>query len=393
MKPLLINTFTSGGAAKACIRLHNALHDINIDSALFTRDGSSEDIQNHLTYGQDFGIIKKYIQTIYHKAYRAYSINSKPNYLRKLESFNDPKSSYSLEKEQIVQEADIINLHWVNNFIDYSSFFSKIDKPIVWTLHDMQPFSGGYAYEYNFPFSKAVKRVKKNVDVKTEALRNKNVHIVALNNWMKNKAVLSETFKSFDHTIIPNSINTEVFKPVDKYKARSILNLSHESKIILFVAFSAKVKRKGFHILSSALKSFEKEDIEVITIGQTTFSNSNHITELGVIRDERKLALVYSAADVFILPSLADNSPNTVLESQCCGTPVVGFKIGGVPELIDHCSNGLLVNRTDVRSFVEGTMNALEYNWSCQDISTKARLKYSRKTQAQAYKMLFQSIL
>ncbi|GAA4815297.1 glycosyltransferase [Litoribaculum gwangyangense] len=417
MKILLVNTYDRGGAANACLRLHGGLIKEGFHSHLLLRDKSK-----NIPFANVFKP-KKTKQSLVKKLFNRY-IKTQKKYKSKqsrqdlflqtrdisLELFSYPNSNFDITQSKSYKEADIINLHWVADFLDYKSFFKKNTKPVVWTIHDMNPFTGGEHYtekylginDEGFPIPRVVsekekKEFKKNVNLKLKALKKvKNLHIVTLNNWMYAEAKKSDVFKKFPIHIIPNGIDSSVFKIIDKNYARGSLGLPMDKKIILFVADSIDNSRKGFTYLKKAFEKLGNKNLVLCAIGHLNkeIKVSEKIIELGLIEDENVMCNIYNASDVFVIPSLMDNLPNTVLESLLCGTPVIGFPVGGIPDILIDGENGFISSEISVQSLVN-TINKFiknEHLFDKQIIRQKALKNYALTLQVKSYIQLFNSI-
>jgi len=219
---------------------------------------------------------------------------------------------------------------------------------------------------------------------------------------------LKSRFSRVCTKIIPNGLDIDTFKPIDKLTARDILNLSKNKKIILFGAVKATTnKLKGFQYLKEAIsklekmKAFNKDELCFIIFGASHSKDIERIPFevkfLGRLYDDFSLTLSYSAADVFMIPSLQDNFPNTVIESLSCGTPLVGFNIGGIPEMIEHRVNGYLSEYKNSESLAEGIKWILEDENRTLKLREAARKraveKYSSEIQAKRYMSLYKKLL
>lgn len=414
MKVLLVNTNDFGGAANACIRLHLALLERGCDVTLLTLSKTRNDLPNHHSY---FEVLKKDNSLVTKIGNRLKSKlgggDERFNLLKKEASkstdyFSSITTQYRIDQIEHFEEYDIINLHWVANFLDWASFFSSSSvKNVVWSMHDMAPFTGGYHYSSGYtgyqsldetpPFLKHTS----NPNFASEQLKHKiqilqdskvNLTIVPLSTWLMNCSKSSTLFKELPHKLIPNSVDTKIFKPLDRKACREILNLPQDKKIILFVSESIDNKRKGFEFLSEALKQMGNEYL-LCGIGHNS-GNTAHIHHLGVIKDERVMAIAYNAADLFVLPAKEDNLPNVVVESLCCGTPVVGFSIGGMIDMVETGRNGLLSETISADSLME-SMNKFFHEGVEDDrkaISAEAHEKYAFDVQANAFMKLFEEI-
>ncbi|MDP4267503.1 MAG: glycosyltransferase [Bacteroidota bacterium] len=373
MKILLVSTSDRGGAAKACIRLHLGLLENGIDSKLLLLHKTDYLIPESYQYeiklpkisiwkrliNKTKRILKEiyFIPDTHEKNDKSYFLRNRP---LEFEIFSFPFTNFDFSENPLFKDADIINLHWVSEFFDYKQF-PLINKPIVWTLHDMNPFTGGCHYSgdcksYNDNCSNCpqlIGTVKPNYSeellyYKLKHLNNyKNLAIVSPSEWLLNCSMNSKLFKYVQHNHIPYGLNKEIFKPRDRKFSKNIFGINPEKIVIMFTADGINNKRKGFEILLNAIKLvYGKEKICILSIG-----NNNKLNDIGIehipiqfIKDERFMSVAYSAADILITPSLEDNLPLTVMESLMCGNPVIGFSIGGVKEMIEHQINGFIAD-------------------------------------------------
>lgn len=259
----------------------------------------------------------------------------------------------------------------------------------------MLPFTGGYHYEKGFPFEAYQEIVQKNLMIKKKAYANKNITIVALNSWMKNKSNKSVLLNQFHHEIIPNGLDTNVFKPLDQSFARSALGLPNDKKILLFVSDSIKNKRKGINFLIDIIPRLSITNSIILAIGGKVneLDDFPNIYKIPKISNDRLLALAYSASNLFLLPSIEDNLPNTVLESLSCGTPVVAFNIGGIPDILINNQNGFVCEKLNAESLKETIFKALKFEFDRKWIREDAVSRFNEKVQAQRYHDLFSQIL
>ncbi len=414
MKILHISTYNSGGAANSLYRLHKELHNQNIESKWLVLKKSKETLETY-TY-HDSSLKLKLITLIQKIGFRLkvsnHPLKDEKEKLRKqeerqlcqgVESYHTPTTDFNIVESPLYKWADIIHFHWVAGFLDYPSFFKENRKPVVWTLHDRAPFSGGLHYcEYaaslnstNSPvkreFSKeALEKFRTNKKTKFQALKGvSKITIVSPSSWLKEESKNS-IFQGFTHHVVPYGI-PDSFSYHAKDAARSHLNLPKDKFILLFVADSIQNKRKGFKILIESIMSLDLPDLLLCSVGKDIhLSEENeeyrnlNIHHFGKVLDELLLAQVYAAADYFVIPSLEDNLPNTVLESLCCGTPVLGFDKGGIPDMITNAENGYLTSTVSSKGMNSLLSLGFENRnlFDRKSISTKARAKYSLKNQA-----------
>ena len=421
MKVLMVSTNDFGGAGKACIRLHTSLLKAEIDSNLILAKKTHQVEKSFVIQPKANSTLINKSQRKIIKILRELKLLKVPkqtfeeqfidNRTRGLELYSFPNSNYDITESELYKQADIINLHWVSGFMDYQSFFKKNTKPVVWTLHDMNPFTGGEHYseeyfgmdEFGLPKKRTLTNDEKTqfekvLDLKKEAVSQvDNLHFVTLCDWMTNELKQSEIFGDFPVHKIPNGIDSSVFKVRDKAHSRDLLNIPHDKKVLLFVADLIHANRKGFSFLIEALKKIEEDDVQLFVIGNKneSLNNFKNIIQYGKVNDERLLSSIYSAADVFVLPSLMDNLPNTVLESLLCGTPVIGFPIGGIPDMVMHKKNGLIADAVSVDALANAILDFLSEGilMSTAEIREDAVSKYDEKVQANNYIKLFKSLV
>lgn len=423
MKVLLVNSYDIGGAANSCYRLHQGLMKEGVESnvllALRYKNWQNSIVcqKTKIEPSKKIKIKAKLIRIL--KEFKLYkekkTIHENDLFLRNrpkgLEMFSFPDTNYDITESELYKVSSIINLHWVANFLDYKSFFDKNTKPVVWTLHDMNPFTGGehYTEEYigidnlGFPIKRKKSKQEisieeKIIEIKTKAISKiDNLTIVVPSKWLAEEVRKSEVFRGKKVFHIPYGLDSEIYKPRDKKYSRELLNIPIDKKVILFVADSISNNRKGFIFLQKAFEKLANSNLVLCAIGNKDSGDYviDNLLELGLINDERLMSIAYSAADVFVISSLMDNLPNTVLESLMCGTPVIGFPIGGISDMIQDGKNGFITEAISVDSLVS-TINKFLSNPACfnkSEIRENALLKYSQNIQAERYINLFNIIL
>jgi len=427
LKILLINTFNQGGAAQACIRLHHGLLNSKINTNLLLKKSTgfvrnsylcAPKILKRLSFRER--LIGKLCKFLYQLEFvrrpRSESdekwdfLNNRPH---SLEFFSFPDSNYDITESPLYREADIIHFHWVADFLDWESFFRKNTKPIVWTLHDQNPFLGGQHYDERylgvddrgFPIPRRKTRLELSKEsqllkVKHRALNgNPKIWVVAPSKWLGTSSQNSGLFGRFNHRRISYGVPINVFKPLNRDFCREILGFPKNKIILLFVAESLENSRKGYIYLKKALELLGQQFSDMLILcsigGKSELEETKFVMELGKIQDERLMAMAYSAADLFIIPSLEDNLPNTMLESLCCGTPVLGFPTGGILETIEDGINGLLCDEISIQALRNSLVKFLskEFQFDRLFISTKAQEKFSIEKQACGYIKLYNEIM
>lgn len=344
-----ISTFDNGGAGNAALRLHLGLLETEINSTFLCLRKTTHH-KNVVAFSQR----NKLSQSVFIRA--PFNLIGLPinkttrntNQLKRLsgkyEMFTFPDTDTDILQHPAVVNADIVHLHWVGKYLDYS-FFPRINKPVIWTLHDMNPILGGFHYHDDVALNiDQFAALENKLRIKKERLINacKNLTVAAPSKWLFNLASSSPAFKSAKHLHIPYGIDTALFKDYGATVSRKVFDLPEDKVIISFVSHDLKNRRKGFDLLFDAISQMkEKKNVIFFAAGFSAETIAgNNIVYAGNINDERLMALLYSASDGFVLPSREDNLPNTMLEAMSCGTPVLSFAVGGMLDIIQPDFNG-----------------------------------------------------
>lgn len=422
MKVVIINTFdVKGGAARAAYRLNNGLNRIGINSILLVKDKISQDekvIQINPALKENE--LKKL--KVYNSIKKNYIINNRSEISNTIFSLNYP--GYDLSKLDIVKKADILNFHWVNKFQSTESIHSvaKLKKPIVWTLHDQNPFTGGCHYSAGCTLFKdnchPCPQLKKDpycltyhtLKKKIQLLESKNFTIVSPSKWLANMAKVSKLFRNSTVATIPNSIDIDLYKPMNKEDIKKKLGISGNKVTILTGTSNGHPLRKGFSQFLSTMrwclkdKKFTdliyKNKILILCFGSPAkdFKELNiPYKSFGSVDKDSQLCDIYNASDIFLLPSIEDNLPNTILESMSCGTPVIAFNTGGMPDMIRSGVTGELVPPLDVKKFTEAMLSLIFNDRLRKTMGMKSRefieKEFRLDIQARNYVVLFTNLL
>ncbi len=399
MNILILSTSDQGGAANACIRLHQGLLAIGQNSKMLVLKKTRKDIDEvhrFLSIYEPRSLPKRI-----KKAPRVIQFNNKMAQKRQNrpteEMFSFFETLHDVTSHPLYEWADVINIHWVSNYLDYPSFFQKNTKPVIWTLHDMLLFTGGYHYEKGFPFTAYQDLIAENYQLKKKIFANEAFTVVSPSKWLYNHAKAAQAiYPKAVHQWIPYGIKTEIFKPYEKAFARAVFNLPKGKKIVLFVAASVDGNRKGIKHLLGALDLLGEEDLGLAVMGANVEKlnlDPAKTYPLGYISDPRLVALAYAAADVFVIPSIEDNLPNTVIESLCCATPVVGFDIGGIPDMVLSGQNGEVCPKINASSLAKSIKKVLNTDYDSDWIRQNAVERYGLEVQAKTYLELFEKAL
>jgi len=389
-----------GGAARAALRLYEALCCVGADVRYLTVYQDNPDWKRKIRYF--LRVLKDRLPAILRSRRKIYFSSG---------GFNNPTFIEAVN----ASEADIVHLHWINaGALSYSDI-SRINKPIVWSLHDMWLFTGGCHYDGNCEaFKKGCGSCpqlgskgkndlsKRNYEAKHKMVMGiTNLTVVGLSRWIATSAKSSAMMKEIKVVNLPNPIDTSVFFPESKIASRAKFGLRDSKQVILFGAMSgADDPRKGYSQLIHALKSLNDIDnFQLATFGGDMNglpSLGIEVKSLGKVSDDATLRALYSAADVVVVPSLQENLSNIIMESLACGTPVVGFNIGGNSDLIQHKLNGYLADANNAKSLAEGIEWVLS-GGEARNLSDNARnfavSNFNYETVGAKYLKLYEDIL
>jgi glycosyltransferase involved in cell wall biosynthesis len=404
MKVLQINTSdNNGGAAIAGYRLHQGLLRQNINSRLLV--GSSQSDSDRVAVIPRQRQIEKVISSVTWRL----GLNN-----------IDTLGAFNLLKHRFYQEADILNFHNLHgSYFNYLAIPHVTNhKSAVWTLHDMWSFTGHCIYSHDCdrwkhgcgkcPYPDSYPGVQKDNTSLEWQLKNwvysrSKLVVITLSKWLTAQAQKS-ILKRFPIYHIPNGIDTEAYQPLDRQLCRNILNIPLNSKVLLFGAQSLKDSRKGGDLLFKALQNLPeslKAETWLLTMGNSSDEIANRVgmktINLGYISSDRFKSVAYSAADLFVFPTRADNLPLVLQESMACGTPMVSFDVGGVPDLVRPNITGYLAKPEDTQDFSHGIVQLLEddnlrlqMSQNCREIILN---EYSLTIQTQSYINLYRQIL
>ena len=333
--------------------------------------------------------------------------------------FSDDRSVYQSTLLDQIPGCDVVNLHWVAGFLDYKTFFARWpqSKPVVWTLHDMNAFTGGCHYDMGcgkyVNHCKACPQLGSAVerDLSYQILGRKQaifsqvessrLHIVTPSRWLGREVKRSSVLQRFPLSVIPYGVDVEHFAPRDQRRVRGLVGIPLDAKVVLFVADALDNQRKGFACLVDALArcAAQVPRLLLVSLGGQNPNLRRELPcmHLGSLNNDRFLSMVYSAADVFVTSSVQDNLPNTVLEAMACGTPVVCFGVGGNPDMVRDEVNGLVVAHADMDALADSLKALINDGEKCKRMSSSARRialeEYSLELQARRYAELYASLV
>lgn len=408
MRILHLNTNDRlGGAARSAYRLFKGEESLGIYTRLLTLNKTIDD-SHVMTYVGKYNKFRKFVnqrcnsailKLLGNKAETPWNTNIMP--------FSFPIYS---------DDWDIFHLHWINGGLIKYSMLNELKKPIVWTLHDSWPFTGGCHIPYECKKYETGCREcpqllgKHRIDLAKVIFNNKqksypsNIAVVCPSHWLADCAGKSKLFGNNKIHVIPNGLDMNVYRPLNKKTAKYLLGIPETRRVILFGAVSATSDRnKGYAYLIQAINMLKQQycqdDIEMIVfVGNRQNEGIPYpITYWGHLFDDISLVILYSAADVMIVPSKSENFPNSVLESMSCGTPCVAFDIGGIPDLIMHKANGYLAKPYEPEDIARGIKFVIEDKERNAKLSEAARKYVAAKCDirvvANQHKSLYEEIL
>ncbi|RYU86908.1 glycosyltransferase [Mucilaginibacter terrigena] len=420
MKVALINTSDSGGgAAEACMRLLKALQLQAVDVTLVVQHKKRADSAVYSVERNLFGKLRSKVNFLrerlpfmwFHERDRSVRF-----------AFSTANAGTDISRSKVIQQADIIHLHWTNSgFLSVGDLkkLLALNKPVVWTLHDMWAFTGGCHYSGPCNHFKNqcgncyFLREPEDDDLSHDGWLHKkdmlsiakNLSVVTCSNWLAGVAKQSTLLQNHSIQAIPNPIDTELFSPGDKAAARAKWGIDPSAKIILFGAANINDRRKGISFLVDALHFLKNEPapdtpVEIVIFGKNKHFDTSALPypvhQLNTITSPADLAEIYSMADVFVSPSVEDNLPNMIMEAMSCGTPVAAFNTGGIPDLIDHQVNGYLAefkSPIDLAAGINDILNSGNHNAYAAAARDKVTHMFNNEKVAGQYIKLYQSIL
>ena len=359
MKVLILSTYErTGGAAIAASRLLHALRGNGVDASMLCR--------RDIAWGP---------QRIRKQSWTSI-IERGVIWMRKGFSSKDiwatdiAMCGQDITKTQEYKEADVVHLHWVNQGFLSLSIIEKIvksGKRVVWTMHDEWPLDGVQHYYDNDVRNADDKKI---IERKKQVYGKGRITFVACSEWLKHLSETKPLAVGQKIVSIPNAIDTSVFRPIPHKNKRRVL----------FVAQKVTDERKGVRYLDEAARMLD--DVEIVALGR----------DIPYIVNERDMAELYASVDAFVTPSLHDNLPNTIMEAMACGTPCVGFNVGGIPEMINHKENGYVARYKDATDLAEGIRMVLDNReqWGAA-AREKVLREYSEQSVAQRYIGLYES--
>ena len=396
MKVLLVNTsYGAGGAAVAARRLMEALMQNGAEASMLVRDGEAAD---------KVRVLPCRWLTQWHFLWERLVLLVRLGFRRKhLFDIDAGISGTDITRLREFREADVIHLHWVNQGMLSFSDLRKIirsGKPVVWTMHDAWPSTAICHLTLGCrQFTSQCRQCKylghdsswlaKVWRRKRQILEKGDISFVACSRWLEGEAKASAMLRGQHIVSIPNCIDTRLFSPGDRLEARREENLPQDRRLVLFVCQRVTNAYKGMDYLIEACRQLAdahptmKDEVSVVLLGSHADEVASQLPfpaiAVGYVNDEQRMARLYRSADVFVLPSLSENLPNTIMEAMACGVPCLGFRVGGIPEEIDHLRTGYVARYRDAEDLAHGL------RWLLYEADGKALAKECVRKVEQCY--------
>lgn len=417
MKILLINTSERiGGAAIATKRLLRALNRHGLTAQMLVRDKQTDD-----PYVAQLPPSPR--QRLKFLAERAEIFLGQGCSRENLWAIDTGAHGTDITRLPEFQEADVVHLNWVNQAMLSLADVGRVlasGKPVVWTLHDMWPFTGVCHHSEtcegwltgcgNCPKL----RHRSPRDLSARVFRKKRaaygradrLTIVACSDWLAGLARRAPLLQGFPVESIPNAIDTDFYHPGNRDAARRTLGLPEEKRLLLFVAYKATDEKKGIGYLREALERIRARHSEwlpqlgVVPVGLEA-ETLRHAFACDAypqpyVTKPETMRLLYQAADLLVMPTLMDNLPNTIVEGMACGLPCVGFRVGGLPQMVHDGINGYLAPLRDAEELARLTLETLfdeRYDRLCHQARTTAVHAYSEQAVAKRYEEVYEQTL
>ena len=414
MRVLIVNTSErTGGAAVAAHRLMDALNNHGVKATMLVGDRSGGKIQtSSLAVVSLKGRWRQLWNFLWERLVIFFHLHLRRKHLFELDIAN---AGTDITRLRVFQEADVIHLHWINQGMLSLDGIRKIlrsGKPVVWTMHDMWPataichltlgcdnFKTACHHCKYLPGGGGTNDLSARVWHRKQAVLNgQSVSFVACSRWLEEEARQSALLMEQKITNIPSPIDTYIYKVGNKSEARQRLGLPQDKQVLLFVSQRVTNHNKGMDYVVEACLLMVKQypDMQERATIAILGGHAEEVSDLlpfeayplGYISEEHRIVDVYNAADVFVLPSLSENLPNTIMEAMACGVPCVGFKVGGIPEEIDHQKNGYVAAYRDAQDLARGlhwVLAEADYEALSKAAVTKVKRCYSQQSVALKY--------
>lgn len=407
MKVIHITKLPDGGASWCAMRICNALRKEGVDAQMLLMQGKAAD---HISIAEADWLYRTHANIVIRLFVKVLKFILRPRFeylihkRRHAEKtckvfFTSPVTGYtSLANHPLVKEADVVHLHWISDFVDFPTFFKRVRKPIVWTIHDENPGLGGFHYlSHKEEASKEYLRLDKVYEnIKRKALEKGNrPHLVAISSYMRDFFKKSPVLRDCTTTLIHNGVDCKAFRPLPKAECRAKLGIPSDKKVFLFSSYQIEDKRKGLHMLIPALEALHDGSIILVCLGKyKAVPNTKYIQVRceGLVKGSELLSEYYSAADYFVLSSFQEAFAQTPLEALACGTPVIAFPCSGVPDLITP-KIGVMSESFTKEALMDAIKKAMNTEYCHDEIINDVESRFSYDIIAKQYIELYNQLL
>lgn len=404
---LHIATDCVGGAGSAMLRIHQSLLDLGVESRALVRYSSQIDSKTIYAinpaprcgfwYATKLG---RFIRRVLHKL--NYYLSQRDFVLEQRKTvdkdicFTLPISEYKIHTHPLIEWADVIHLHWIQDFIDFPSFFENVKKPIIWTIHDMNPMFGGFHHiclrdKYMEQFGELERAC---YSIKKDALsKNRNVSIVALSTEMHNMLAVHEFFTGRIIHDIANSVDTTIFTLGDKQKLRCKYGIPMNSYVLLFANAQLNDTEKGLVELVRALEILNNKEITLLCVGNGKLPKTKiDIIQLPRVSTQQEMAQMYQMADMLVMPSRQEAFALTPLEAMSCGKPVVITPVSGANDLMRTFTGEIAMNFTP-EAIAKAIKNAMKKEYDEKQIRNYIIDNYNLNIIGQKYNAAYKQLI
>ena len=393
MKVLHICITDSGGAGSCAYRIHKSMIANGIDSKMLVLNKTRTDASIVAPYK-----VRGFFYRAFHKLLRLCSLyvfeydKLIKQSAQNSSLYTSPAGYIDISNNPLLKWADIIHVHWVDMFIDQPTLFNKVKKPIVWTLHDEGLFHGTSHYHdsvlNNDPLELKYRKVKFRMVQNAN-----NLGVVLLSKYFMDSFGDLPILKNVKLTVINNSVDYNIFKPVDKIFARNNNNIPADAVVLVFIATSITNHYKGLNILIDSIKQLKSEKMIILAIGEDKdFIATPLVINKGKVNDPHKLSELISAADYFVMPSLQEAFSQAPLEAMACGKPAIVFPFSGTEELITE-TNGIRCNGFTAKDLASAINEAMHRKYDEKQIREFVINKFSPETITRQYVEFYRELL
>jgi len=410
LKVLHISSSTTPGAGLCAYRIHHALLDQGVESRMLV---ASTNMVEPTIFVEPYGTFHRfripqipYLRRWIRKLHNRGWFNTRFEKMEKgVEELNEtyhvvfslPISCYDLSKNPLVEWADIIHLHWVQNFLDYESFFHSVNKPIVWTIHDENLLFGGFHYrKTKDQFYEIYQKYENHcLEVKRNSIKSCFfLHLIALSSLMRDFIAAQPFLQHCTLDMIHNGVNLSKFQLIAKNDARKDLCISEDCTLIAFCANNISNQLKGLSDLVNAVEYINDSKIEILCIGGGEYDKPTRVVihKMGMQSDTERISMMFSACDLFCLPSYQEAFAQSPLEAMACGLPVVAYPCSGMSDLITK-NNGIIAKDFTVVALVDALSQAFAAHYDAESIRTYVQEHFTIEVIAKQYIDLYNKYL